>query len=256
MRGSISTTATRFACSRMRTVRLPVPGPTSSTTSVGFRFALSTMPCATSGFLRMCWPNRSVLKMGFLVETAAVCWCVRGDALVACVRAPSRSGSPARGIAADEKHAAKGKKGPHWELNPGPLAIRLVTQSENHTTRPYGRHTARTVQSSAHMRSSVGRVLGAAPSTPRSTLVRHESPGLLRRAPQGCVSSRAPTNTGETFELRADRACPQRAANGSQQRVPRAAQGRDQARHRQHDRWQGRVRALPRRAQKHADRRH
>jgi len=43
------------------------------------------------------------------------------------------------------------------------------------------------------MRSSVGRVLGAAPSTPRSTLVRHESPGLLRRAPQGCVSSRAPT---------------------------------------------------------------
>ena len=31
------------------------------------------------------------------------------------------------------------KKGPHWELNPGPLAIKArFSQSENHTTRPYG----------------------------------------------------------------------------------------------------------------------
>ena len=48
--------------------------------------------------------------MGFLVETAAVCWCVRGDALVACVRALVIRSETARGIAADEKHAAKGKK--------------------------------------------------------------------------------------------------------------------------------------------------
>ena len=34
----------------------------------------------------------------------------------------------------------KCKKGPHWELNPGPLAIKArLSQSENHTTRPYGR---------------------------------------------------------------------------------------------------------------------
>ena len=33
----------------------------------------------------------------------------------------------------------KCKKGPHWELNPGPLAIKArFSQSENHTTRPYG----------------------------------------------------------------------------------------------------------------------
>ena len=56
-----------MAFSRMRTVRLPVPGPTSRTMSVGLRLALSTIPCATRGFLRICWPNLSVLKMGFLV---------------------------------------------------------------------------------------------------------------------------------------------------------------------------------------------
>ena len=34
---------------------------------------------------------------------------------------------------------SKCKKGPHWELNPGPLAIKArFSQSENHTTRPYG----------------------------------------------------------------------------------------------------------------------
>jgi hypothetical protein len=37
MRGSISTATHFLTFSRMRTVRLPVPGPTSSTTSVGLR---------------------------------------------------------------------------------------------------------------------------------------------------------------------------------------------------------------------------
>lgn len=39
MRGSISMAMTCFAFSRMRTVRFPVPGPTSRTLSVGRRFA-------------------------------------------------------------------------------------------------------------------------------------------------------------------------------------------------------------------------
>lgn len=39
MRGSISTATHFLTFSRMRTVRLPVPGPTSSTTSVGLRNA-------------------------------------------------------------------------------------------------------------------------------------------------------------------------------------------------------------------------
>ena len=39
MRGSISTAVTCFAFSKMRTVRLPVPGPTSSTLSVGRKLA-------------------------------------------------------------------------------------------------------------------------------------------------------------------------------------------------------------------------
>ena len=39
MRGSISTAVTCFAFSNMRTVRLPVPGPTSSTLSVGRKLA-------------------------------------------------------------------------------------------------------------------------------------------------------------------------------------------------------------------------
>ena len=39
IRGSISIAVTCFACSRIFTVRFPVPGPTSSTFSVGFRFA-------------------------------------------------------------------------------------------------------------------------------------------------------------------------------------------------------------------------
>lgn len=50
MRGSISTATHFLTFSRIRTVRLPVPGPTSSTTSVGLRLALSTMLCATAGF--------------------------------------------------------------------------------------------------------------------------------------------------------------------------------------------------------------
>lgn len=43
MRGSISTAVHCLHFSRMRTVRLPVPGPTSSTTSDGRKFALSTI---------------------------------------------------------------------------------------------------------------------------------------------------------------------------------------------------------------------
>lgn len=39
IRGSISTATHFLTFSRIRTVRLPVPGPTSSTTSVGLRNA-------------------------------------------------------------------------------------------------------------------------------------------------------------------------------------------------------------------------
>ena len=55
--GSNSTAITFFAFSNMRTVKFPVPGPTSRTTSEGLRFALATMASATPGFLRMCWPT-------------------------------------------------------------------------------------------------------------------------------------------------------------------------------------------------------
>ena len=37
-------------------VRFPVPGPTSSTTSVLLMPALSTIDCTTSGFFKMCCP--------------------------------------------------------------------------------------------------------------------------------------------------------------------------------------------------------
>lgn len=43
IRGSISLAITRLHAGRMRTVRLPVPGPTSRTTSVGLSSALSTI---------------------------------------------------------------------------------------------------------------------------------------------------------------------------------------------------------------------
>lgn len=49
MRGSISTAVTCFACSRMRTVKLPVPGPTSSTLSVGRRFAYKLIELISYG---------------------------------------------------------------------------------------------------------------------------------------------------------------------------------------------------------------
>ena len=42
MRGSISTAVQCFAFSNIRTVRFPVPGPTSSTLSVGRRLACMT----------------------------------------------------------------------------------------------------------------------------------------------------------------------------------------------------------------------
>lgn len=55
MRGSISTAVHDLHFSRIRTVRLPVPGPTSRTTSEGRRFALSTM-------LRMSSPRVSCFE--------------------------------------------------------------------------------------------------------------------------------------------------------------------------------------------------
>lgn len=45
IRVSSSTAITRFACSSRRTVRFPVPGPISRTTSVRFTAARSTIPC-------------------------------------------------------------------------------------------------------------------------------------------------------------------------------------------------------------------
>lgn len=56
MRVSSSTATTRLAASSSFMVRLPVPGPISSTTSVLLMPALSTMDCTTSGFFRMCCP--------------------------------------------------------------------------------------------------------------------------------------------------------------------------------------------------------
>mmetsp|Transcript_3469 Transcript_3469/g.5469 ORF Transcript_3469/g.5469 Transcript_3469/m.5469 type:complete len:219 (-) Transcript_3469:309-965(-) len=56
MRGSNSTAITFLAVSRRRMVRLPVPGPISSTTSVALTPPFSTMELTIMGFLRMCWP--------------------------------------------------------------------------------------------------------------------------------------------------------------------------------------------------------
>ena len=71
IRGSNSTHIHFFARSRMRTVRLPVPGPTSRTVSVGLRYAFSTMASETPGFLRMCWPTFVLnLKTVFLFAAA------------------------------------------------------------------------------------------------------------------------------------------------------------------------------------------
>ena len=78
---------TFLAFSRIFTVRFPVPGPTSSTiyilyqpefirrgrdvaTSLCFKSALSTIACATPGFLRTCCPN-SVFILKILFATLA-----------------------------------------------------------------------------------------------------------------------------------------------------------------------------------------
>lgn len=53
----------------MRTVKLPVPGPISKTVSEACKFAFSTIPFATSGFFKMCWPS-SLLKRGATVLEA------------------------------------------------------------------------------------------------------------------------------------------------------------------------------------------
>jgi len=39
------------------TVIFPVPGPISSTQSVGLMAALATIAVTTAGFLRKCWPR-------------------------------------------------------------------------------------------------------------------------------------------------------------------------------------------------------
>lgn len=70
MRGSSSTATSLLAFSRMRTLMLPVPGPISSTVSVGLRLAFSTMASAIPGFLRMCWPTL-VLNLKTLFFAAA-----------------------------------------------------------------------------------------------------------------------------------------------------------------------------------------
>ncbi len=53
---STSTATTLRARSSSFIVRLPVPGPISSTTSVGLMPALSTMDWTTRGFFKMCCP--------------------------------------------------------------------------------------------------------------------------------------------------------------------------------------------------------
>lgn len=56
MRGSISMAMTFLALSRRRAVRLPVPGPISSTTSVGLMADLLTISCRMCELMRMCCP--------------------------------------------------------------------------------------------------------------------------------------------------------------------------------------------------------
>mmetsp|Transcript_19615 Transcript_19615/g.39760 ORF Transcript_19615/g.39760 Transcript_19615/m.39760 type:complete len:328 (-) Transcript_19615:95-1078(-) len=57
MRLSYSIAITFFDWSHRGTVMLPVPGPISSTTSVGFTPALATMAVTTAGFFRKCCPR-------------------------------------------------------------------------------------------------------------------------------------------------------------------------------------------------------
>ena len=68
--GSNSTQMHFFARSSIRTVRFPVPGPTSRTVSVGLRYAFSTMASETPGFFKMCWPTL-VLNLKTLFLAAA-----------------------------------------------------------------------------------------------------------------------------------------------------------------------------------------
>ena len=70
--GSNSTAITFFAFSNILTVRFPVPGPTSRTTSVGLRFAFATMASATPGFFRMCWPTLVLNLKTLLVVACAL----------------------------------------------------------------------------------------------------------------------------------------------------------------------------------------
>ena len=61
------------------------------------------------------------------------------DESLASIRTTSRTSHDEHGKTFTS--SLKAKKGPHWELNPGPLAIKArFSQSENHTTRPYGRN--------------------------------------------------------------------------------------------------------------------
>ncbi len=61
----------------------PVPGPISSTESVGLMAALATMAVTTAGFLRKCWP-RDVLGAIRLEEAADLeAWLVAEEDLEA-----------------------------------------------------------------------------------------------------------------------------------------------------------------------------
>merc|ERR1719331_2808061 len=57
MRGSNSTATKDFALASNFTVKLPVPGPTSSTASVGRSLALSTIESTTAGFFKKFCPK-------------------------------------------------------------------------------------------------------------------------------------------------------------------------------------------------------
>lgn len=95
--GSSSTAMTFLAFSRIFTVRLPVPGPTSSTicicislklklvggrreegTSLCLRSALSTIACATPGFLSTCCPKSVFILKTLLATLAFVGPCAYG----------------------------------------------------------------------------------------------------------------------------------------------------------------------------------
>uniref|UniRef100_A0A0K8RA24 Hipothetical protein n=1 Tax=Ixodes ricinus TaxID=34613 RepID=A0A0K8RA24_IXORI len=76
-RVSTSQATTFLAFSSSLTVMLPVPGPTSRTTSVGRMADFSIMLLITSGFFRMCWPSS--------VRKAMFCRCTSSWGRVRCV---------------------------------------------------------------------------------------------------------------------------------------------------------------------------